>query len=256
MQITETQKAGDATASVLFIEDDPSVQGMLKKLLTRNGYRVTVCDNADMARQRLSGENFNVILSDIVLPGNENFEFISEIGAQPELPPIILITAYPSPNTLNASQRLLIFSYLAKPFENELLLDRLRQAVVFNSITENVRASKTRLTDWINQLEDLESLLKSPFRSDAAVPIEYFIDLTLQNILHPLNDLREMVKRVALIPQEQQHACKLFSCPRLELQLKALRETTQVLSNTKKAFKSKELGELRKKLEGILNTLD
>ena len=50
-------------------------------------------------------------------------------------------------------------------------------------------------------------------------------------------------------------ACRLLDCPRLAVLTDSLKETIDVLEKTKKAFRSKELGSLRTKLEGVLEGL-
>ena len=62
-----------------------------------------------------------------------------------------------------------------------------------------------------------------------------------------------MTEAVARLTGEQ-NVCRLVDCPRLDTLIAALRNTIGVLETTKDAFKSKELGELRRRLEGLVQT--
>ncbi len=83
--------------------------------------------------------------------------------------------------------------------------------------------------------------------------VNAFIFLTLQNIASSLLDLNHLTNRLTQKGLQTQEVCHLFNCPRQVVLLNALDETVKVLEKTKRSFKSKELGNLRKKLENIMN---
>ena len=78
-----------------------------------------------------------------------------------------------------------------------------------------------------------------------------FLSLTLRNVMGSLTDLQQLGRALSGNPVEQ-HPCQLLNCPRGAQLNEAVRETIRVLEETKNAFKSKALGELRHKLELML----
>lgn len=238
---------------VLVVEDDPSFQRMVSALLESNGFAYSCASTANEARDLLSREPIDVVVADILLPGNENLEFVEDmVGMGVDRPPVILMTAYPTTATLLRSRKLPVFAYLTKPFENEELIETVADSLTFRDVGRRVVTARRRLSESLEQLEDLERLVASPLRVDQSVPISFYLDLTLQNILDPLTDLcglvRSTLERSGYI---ESGACKLFKCPRLEHQLQAISEAVDVLAKTKGSFQSKELGDLRKKLERL-----
>jgi hypothetical protein len=83
--------------------------------------------------------------------------------------------------------------------------------------------------------------------------METFINVTLHSIIQSLAGLRNVTEAVAHLGGEQS-VCNLVDCPRLEALSGALKDTIGTLEKTKSAFKSKELGELRRRLEGLLGS--
>jgi hypothetical protein len=74
-----------------------------------------------------------------------------------------------------------------------------------------------------------------------------FVDLTFQNIVGALTDIRRLTEGLAGVGI-QGDPCHLLGCPRVESLTEALLETVRVLEETKGAFKSKRLGQLRHKI--------
>src|SRR5487761_1154112 len=68
----------NATA-VLIVDDDPQVAKVLRRLLTREGYRCTLAENAAVARGRLAESHFDIALVDGKMPGESGLELVKEI---------------------------------------------------------------------------------------------------------------------------------------------------------------------------------
>ena len=89
--------------------------------------------------------------------------------------------------------------------------------------------------------------------STSKTPIDAFLQLTFQNIVGTLSDVIHLSETLAA-DKELTEACHILSCPRHKVLNEALVETIEVLKATKGAFKSKELGALRTKLELLLRS--
>ena len=78
-----------------------------------------------------------------------------------------------------------------------------------------------------------------------------YLDLAFANIIYVLSDVKHLT--AALTGEDAPNkACRMFDCPRLEALTGGLRDAVRVLDQTKHAFKSKQLGELRKGLEALI----
>ena len=83
--------------------------------------------------------------------------------------------------------------------------------------------------------------------------LDAFLEITFQNIVGAMSDLKHLT-RVFGGNSVQNEPCHLLNCPRLSLLAGGLAETIDVLEKSKSAFKSKNLGQIRKKLESLLTT--
>jgi len=80
-----------------------------------------------------------------------------------------------------------------------------------------------------------------------------FLDLSFQNVAGAMSDMLHIAESFSTAKVDQE-ICHLFNCPRLKALTDAIIETINVLEKTKSAFKSRELGELRRKLEELLKS--
>ena len=96
----------------------------------------------------------------------------------------------------------------------------------------------------------LQSMAISP-RSTLEMSLEAYFGLTFQNIVAGLADLQH-VTDVLAGHGEAEGACHLFDCPKVDALTDALVETVAVLEKSKSAFRSKELGQLRKRLTSLM----
>ena len=64
---------------VLVVDDDTRLRQLLKRYLLENGYRVTTAENAQDAREKLSGFLFDTIVLDVMMPGEDGFELTTSL---------------------------------------------------------------------------------------------------------------------------------------------------------------------------------
>jgi two-component system phosphate regulon response regulator OmpR len=109
-------------AHLLIVDDDERIRGLLKKFLVRNGFMVTAARDAAQARRLLAGLDFDLIVLDVMMPGEDGLSLTRDLRARLATP-ILLLTAKGEAgdriNGLEAGAD----DYLSKPFEpKELLL--------------------------------------------------------------------------------------------------------------------------------------
>ena len=120
--------------SILLIDDDKLILMTVKRLLTREGYRVTVAFNGQAALRKMQDNGFDLIISDIKMPqmdGIETVKKIREFLAQNNKRPIpeIFITAYAKEDIYQNAVALNAAGYIEKPFDVKALLKTTKEAI-------------------------------------------------------------------------------------------------------------------------------
>lgn len=120
--------AGKAV-SILLIEDDARAAVSLEKLLRSEGYTVVTSQRGDEGLDRATRESFDVVITDLRLPGMDGLELVRRLHAAKPRLPIILMTAFGTTETVIQATKQGAFEYLIKPFEMEDLLAVTSKAV-------------------------------------------------------------------------------------------------------------------------------
>jgi len=116
-------------ARILLIEDDTRAAVSLEKLLASEGYAVTVSHRGDEGFARAQSGHFEVVITDLRLPGLDGLELVRSLHAVKPRLPIVLMTAYGTTETVIEATKRGAFEYLIKPFEMEDLLEATAKAV-------------------------------------------------------------------------------------------------------------------------------
>ncbi len=111
-------------AHLLVVDDDERIRGLLQKFLIRNGFLVTVARDADQARKLLSGLEFDLIVLDVMMPGDDGITLTRELR-QKISTPILLLTAKGETQSRIEGFEAGADDYLGKPFEPKELLLRI-----------------------------------------------------------------------------------------------------------------------------------
>ncbi len=119
---------------ILLIEDDASIAGSLADVLRNDGYEVTILDRGDEGLKRAQQDSFDVVITDLRLPGLSGLDLVRELHAAKPRIPIVLITAHGTTETAIGATRVGAYEYLLKPFEMPELLDIVDKAVSSNRL--------------------------------------------------------------------------------------------------------------------------
>ena len=121
-------------ARILLIEDDPGIRDTLVRVLEDEGHQVAVEKRGDEGLARAAADAFNLVITDLKLPGLNGLDLVRQLHtAQPRLP-IILITAYGTTETAIEAIKYGAYDYLLKPFHVPDLLDLVRKAADSNRL--------------------------------------------------------------------------------------------------------------------------
>jgi two-component system phosphate regulon response regulator OmpR len=123
-------KAGfDQPAHILVIDDDRRIRELLKSYLSDNGFRVTVAGDAREARDKMRGLAFDLLVLDVMMPGENGLDLARSLRTSNGSPPILMLSALADPSDRIEGLSSGSDDYLPKPFEPRELLLRVRSVL-------------------------------------------------------------------------------------------------------------------------------
>ena len=125
-----------AGAHILVVDDDDDMRRLLTLRLKAAGCRVTAVASAEAALTELQNARPQLVLSDVQLPGRDGLALFQDIRRLHPALPVILLTAHGTiPDAVEATAQG-VFSYLTKPFEGRVLLEKIEQALELSAPTD------------------------------------------------------------------------------------------------------------------------
>jgi len=106
----------DDAPHLLVVDDDRRIRVLLSRFLVGEGYRVTTAESAREARAKLEGLNFDLLILDVMMPGENGFDLASAIRAGSAVP-ILMLTARDEKESRIKGLEIGADDYVAKPFE-------------------------------------------------------------------------------------------------------------------------------------------
>ena len=116
---SESSPAGNSPGRVLLVEDDPEVRSAFATFLSRQSYDVQVVASAQEALMVLDRERFDVVVSDIRMPGMDGLQLLSAVRRIDPLIPVVLMTGNPELDRAIAAVEQGALRYLTKPVDLE-----------------------------------------------------------------------------------------------------------------------------------------
>ena len=238
---------------ILFADDEEIVRITTSDFLRDRGYEVDCAEDGHSARQRLQETQYDLLISDIRMSGNADLALLRDL---PELNaglPIILITGYPSTPTAIQAIECSALAYLVKPFEFEDLLAQVQKGIRLGKLQQVAEQSSARSQLWVDQLSEIISSAKAAPGAFGRVPANHLLRIMLGHVAGSFMDLKYLAD-LASAELPEANGCPIQHCPRVEGLEELIREGVQTLERTRLTFKSKELGDLRLKLERAVSS--
>ena len=131
---------------ILLIEDNASTAASLQKVLREEDYDVEIASRGDVGLEQAYREQYNVVITDLRLPGLGGLDLVAQLHAAKPKQPIILMTAHGTTETAIEATKLGACDYLLKPFEADELLDLVASAVASSRLmSEPVAMGEARM---------------------------------------------------------------------------------------------------------------
>lgn len=233
------------TNAVLIADDEESFLLPTAELLRRDGYTCDCARDGLQAGELIRSRYYDLLIADIGMTGNERLELVR--NAQQVAPgmAVILVTGYPSLTTAIDSVGLPVTAYLTKPIAYGDLRVHVETATARSEARRTLSGVRDRLRDCVRELDGRFDANGTDKISTELCPMSLL--RTLASCLSELLSLRAR----ATGGQRQPKLCELLDCPMYPLERESIGDAIEVLKRTKSSFKSKELAELRLRLERL-----
>ncbi|RJF63779.1 response regulator [Rhodopseudomonas palustris] len=175
-------RPADDAPHLLLVDDDRRIRDLLSRFLASEGYRVTTAQSVPDARAKLAGLNFDLLILDVMMPGETGFDLARSIRTESDVP-IVMLTARHEAEARIEGLQLGADDYVAKPFEPRELLLRIcnilkrtapapaskAETIAFGPYVFHIERGELRQGDEIVHLTDRE---RDMLRVLAAAPGE------------------------------------------------------------------------------------
>jgi two-component system, OmpR family, phosphate regulon response regulator OmpR len=141
----------DDAPHLLVVDDDRRIRDLLSRYLAREGFRVTTAGNAVEARAKLDGLSFDLLVLDVMMPGESGFELAKAIRTSSAVP-ILMLTARDETQDRIKGLELGADDYMAKPFEARELSLRIGNILKRQQPPPPQQAESLRLGEFIFHL--------------------------------------------------------------------------------------------------------
>ena len=133
--------------SVLIVDDEQSMCELIDTALELRGYDTTWCQSADRAMELLRQREFDVVLTDVRMPGTTGLQLCQQIKLQRPDIPVVVMTAFGSLETAVSAMRSGAYDFITKPVEMEVLSLTIARAAERRSLTQQIHRLKEQATD-------------------------------------------------------------------------------------------------------------
>ncbi len=167
--LAELDRPNDDAHHILVIDDDMRIRTLLTRFLGTSGFRVSAAASAAEARRQMGGISFDLLVVDVMMPGESGLEFAEALRRTSNVPILMLTARAETPHRIRGLE-VGADDYLAKPFEPRELLLRINnilkrasepeipavQSISFGPFTFNIERGELKRGDSVVRITDRE----------------------------------------------------------------------------------------------------
>ncbi len=155
--------------NVAIVDDQDLLRDSLSQTLSRAGYRISAFANGAHAVEGVKKESFDLIISDLKMPGMDGVQMLRQIRQLGQDVPVILMTAFGSVSSAVEAMKLGAFDYIQKPFEADEIEILVKRALQERHLRTENEALRRTVSDLVNARELIgESILMRKVRDQIA----------------------------------------------------------------------------------------
>jgi two-component system, NtrC family, nitrogen regulation response regulator NtrX len=133
------------TAHLLVVDDDPNTLASLSRAFRLAGYEATVCDSAVRALELAKSERFDLIMSDVMMPGRDGISLLEDLKNAGVTTPVVMVSGQASIEMAVRATRLGAVDFLEKPLSTEKLMVTVENVLKLSRLEQENRELRTRL---------------------------------------------------------------------------------------------------------------
>jgi len=115
--------------NILLAKDDESFGNILRDYLSLNGYAVELCRNGQEAQDKFRENDYDLVVTDVMMPVKDGFTFINELRKMNQLVPVIYLTARNQKEDIIRGYKSGADDYITKPFDSDVLLHKIHAVI-------------------------------------------------------------------------------------------------------------------------------
>ena len=136
---------------LLIVDDEVPILKLLQRFLESAGYACQPVQNVADAKSSLAGHDFQLILSDLTMPGESGYDLIHHVKeTRPDIP-IIVVSATDNPEKAKVALELGVYGYIVKPFTRNIVLINVENALLRKRLEVENKAYLTKLEALVEE---------------------------------------------------------------------------------------------------------
>lgn len=172
----------DDTPHILLVDDDERIRDLLCRYLREQGFRISTAGDAEVARHTLGGLAFDLLILDVMMPGENGIDLARDLKTRMDVP-IIMLTARSEPEARIEGLEVGVDDYMPKPFEPRELVLRIQNVlkrrqqktqvreIQMGEFTFHIERGELQKDNTTLKLTERERDLMRQFASHAGTPI-------------------------------------------------------------------------------------
>ena len=249
------QNITNTIGNILLADDEQTFLTATAQLLRNEGFYCDCAENSQEALKKLSKTDYDLLIADIKMPGNSNLELVRKVIAKHPAISIILVTGYPSQQTAIEAIGLAVAAYMLKPPDFGQLLQNAKLAVKISLLYKTIDKTKGNLLKWSDELENIELSLTQSKNNAFETALKSFLAVTTAKIDETFENIRFITNLLDDIKPDMQ-ICEVMQCPKLSNLTEGIKQAVNSIKESKELYKSKQLEEIREKLEKLLENTE
>jgi DNA-binding NarL/FixJ family response regulator len=131
--------------TILIVDDEEPIRVLLRKMLEKNGHSVLQAADASQARERLQDQDFDLILCDVMMPGESGLDLIRFVKAEYPDTGIVMVTAIEDQKTARTILDVGVYGYIIKPFDTSQIVVTVENALRRRELERKERSNREEL---------------------------------------------------------------------------------------------------------------